>query len=140
MNPRMYEQGKQSPVLVLPDIHPLLNKLYKPYDIGQVGQLDLRILAQIFGGEAAARELTPAWDGGIYWAGQKISAKTAAEQASTNSVALMYLSAWKSAASAHAFARMYADEAGTQVFRSEARYGRQGSGFGDRRRSGLHHQ
>jgi hypothetical protein len=112
MNPRVYEQSKQSPVLVLPDIHPLLNKLYKPYDIGQVGQLDLRILAQIFGGEAAARELTPAWDGGIYWAGQKISAKSAAEQASTNSVALMYLSAWKSAASAHAFARMYGEEVG----------------------------
>ena len=74
INPRVYEQAKQSPLLVLPDIHPLLNKLYKPYDIGQVGQLDLRILAQIFGGEAAARELTPAWDGGIYWAGQKISA------------------------------------------------------------------
>jgi hypothetical protein len=112
MNPRVYEQGKQSPVLVLPDIHPLLNKLYRPYDIGQIGQLDLRILAQIFGGEAAARELTPAWDGGIYWAGQKLSAKTPAEQASTNSVALFYLSAWKSAATARAFAHLYADELG----------------------------
>ena len=112
INPRAYEQGKQSPILVLPDIHPLLNKTYRPYDIGQVGQLDLRILAQIFGGEAAARELTPAWDGGIYWAGQKISAKTPEELASTNSVALLYLSAWKSNASASAFARMYADELG----------------------------
>jgi hypothetical protein len=112
INPRMYEQAKQSPVLVLPDIHPLLSKKYKPYDVGQVGQLDLRILAQIFGGEAAARDLTPAWDGGIYWAGQLISANTPAEQASTKSVALMYLSAWKSAASAHVFARMYADELG----------------------------
>jgi hypothetical protein len=112
MNPRVYEQGKQSPVLVLPDIHPIVNKLYKPYDIGQVGQLDLRILAQIFGGESAARELTPAWDGGIYWAGQKLSAKTSAEQASTNSVALFYLSAWKSEGTANDFARMYADELG----------------------------
>ncbi|WP_263354987.1 hypothetical protein [Acidicapsa acidisoli] len=112
INPRAYEQGKQSPILVLPDIHPLLNKTYKPYDIGQVGQLDLRILAQIFGGEAAARELTPAWDGGIYWAGQKISAKTPEELASTSSVALLYLSAWKSNASANSFARMYADELG----------------------------
>ena len=112
MNPRVYEQFKPSPVLVMPDIHPLLNRLYKPYDIGQVGQLDLRILAQIFGGKAAAQELTPAWDGGIYWAGQKLSAKTAAEQASTNSVALMYLSAWKNNASARVFARMYGDEVG----------------------------
>ena len=112
INPRMYEQGKQAPALVMPNIHPLLDKQYKAYDIGQVGQLDLRILAQIFGGEAAARDLTPAWDGGIYWAGQSTSAKTAAEQASTKSVALMYLSAWKSSTSAHAFARMYADELG----------------------------
>lgn len=112
INPRNYEQAKQSPILVLPDVHPMLDKLYRPYDIGQVGQLDLRILAQIFGGEAAARELTPAWDGGIYWAGQKLSAKTAAEQAQTGSVALMYLSAWKSPMAAHAFAHLYADELG----------------------------
>ena len=112
MNPRVYEQGKASPILVMPDIHKLLDKDYKPYDVGQVGQLDLRILSQIFGGEAAARELTPAWDGGIYWAGQAVSAKTAAELGSTKSIALMYLSAWKSAGSARIFARMYADQLG----------------------------
>jgi hypothetical protein len=112
MNPRVYEQGKASPVLVMPDIHKLLDTDYKPYDVGQVGQLDLRILSQIFGGEAAARELTPAWDGGIYWAGQAVSAKTAAELGSTKSIALMYLSAWKNAGSARIFARMYADQLG----------------------------
>ncbi len=112
MNPRVYEQGKQSPVLVLPDIHPLLNARYHPYDIGQVGQLDLRILAEIYGGEAASRELTPAWNGGIYWAGQSVAAKTGKELASTSSIALMYLSAWKSPSAAHAFARLYADQLG----------------------------
>jgi hypothetical protein len=112
INPRSYEQGKQSPLLVMPDIHPLLNKEYQAYDIGQVGQLDLRILAEISGGESASRELTPAWDGGIYWAGQKLSAKTAAEQASTSSVALFYLSAWKNPTSANIFARLYGEELG----------------------------
>jgi hypothetical protein len=112
MNPRVYEQGKQSPLLVLPDVHPLLNARYRPYDIGQVGQLDLKILAEILGGDAGAKQLTPAWNGGIYWAGQSLAAKTAEEQASTKSIALMYLSAWKNSASAHAFARMYADELG----------------------------
>ena len=112
INPRLYEQGKQPPVLVLPDIHPLLNGRYRSYDIGQIGQLDLRILAQIFGGEAAARELTPAWDGGIYWSGQLLNAKSPAEQASTKSIALLYLSAWKGTASARAFAHMYADQLG----------------------------
>lgn len=112
MNPRDYEQQKPSPVLVMPDIHPLVDKTYRAYDIGQVGQLDLRILATIYGGEGAARDLTPAWDGGIYWAGQRLSAKTAAEQASTKSVALFYLSAWKSPRTANAFARIYGEEIG----------------------------
>ena len=108
LNPREYEQRHAPTVPLLPDIHPLVDKLYKPYDIGQIGELDLHILTLLFGGEAAARDLTPAWDGGLYWAGQSLSAKTTAEQASTKSVALFYLSAWKNAASARAFARLYA--------------------------------
>jgi hypothetical protein len=112
INPLEYEKKQAPAVPLMPDIHPLVDKLYKPYDIGQVGQLDLHILAELFGGDAAARNLTPAWDGGIYWAGQQRSAKTAAEQADTKSLALFYLAAWKNAASAQNFARLYADELG----------------------------
>jgi hypothetical protein len=112
MNPREYEH-KSTPVIpLLPNIHPLVDKLYKPYDIGQVGQLDLHILAGIFGGETAAGDLTPAWNGGVYWAGQRLSATTAAEQGSTNSLALFYLSAWKNTASAQAFVQLYSKELG----------------------------
>jgi hypothetical protein len=89
-----------------------VDKLYKPYDIGQMGQLDVHILTELFGGDQAARDLTPAWDGGLYWAGQLRSAKTEAEQANTQSIALFYLSAWKNAASAQAFAHIYAQELG----------------------------
>jgi hypothetical protein len=112
MNPREYEKNHLPAVPLLPNIHSLVDKLYKPYDIGQVGQLDLHILAGLFGGEGAARDLTPAWDGGIYWAGQKLSAKTAAEQADPASLALFYLSAWKNTASADSFAQLYAKELG----------------------------
>ncbi len=110
INPREYEARHLPAVPLMPDIHPLVDKLYKPYDIGQVGQLDLHILAEIYGGDDAARDLTPAWDGGLYWAGQRLSAKTPAEQASTKSISLLYLSAWKNAASAQAFAALYAHE------------------------------
>ncbi|HEY6490078.1 MAG: hypothetical protein WCC26_07015 [Terracidiphilus sp.] len=113
MNPRAYEKGQMPPVPLLPNIHPLVDTAYRPYDIGQVGQLDVHILTGIFGGEGAARDLTPAWDGGIYWAGQLRNA-TPVEQASTKSVALLYLSIWKSSASAAAFARLYEDELGRQ--------------------------
>jgi hypothetical protein len=112
LNPRDYERKHLPPVPLLPDIHPLVDKLYKPYDIGQMGQLDLHILAEVYGGDNAARDLTPAWDGGLYWAGQRLSAKTAAEQASTKSISLFYLSVWKNPASAQAFAQMYAEALG----------------------------
>ena len=111
MNPREYEQGHVPAIPYLPDIHPLVDNAYRPYDIGQVGQLDLHILAGLFGGDRAARDLTPAWDGGIYWAGQRLSA-TAAEQTSTKSISLFYLSVWRNAASAQSFGHLYADELG----------------------------
>jgi hypothetical protein len=110
LSPREYEKRHAPAVPLLPNIHPLVDPLYKPYDIGQIGQLDVHILASLFGGEEADRDLTPAWDGGLYWAGQKRSAKTPSEQATTASISLFYLSAWKSAVSARAFARIYADE------------------------------
>jgi hypothetical protein len=111
MNPREYEQGHVPPVPYLPDIHPLVDATYRPYDIGQVGQLDVHILAGLFGGEGAARDLAPAWDGGLYWAGQRLNAPPA-EQASTKSIGLFYLSVWKSGASAQAFVHLYTDELG----------------------------
>jgi hypothetical protein len=112
INPREYEKHHVPAVPIMPDIHPLVDPLYKPYDIGQVGQLDLHILAEIFGGDASSRDLTPAWNGGIYWAGQRLDAKTPPDQASTKSLALFYLSAWKNPASAQSFAQLYANELG----------------------------
>ena len=112
INPREFEKAKVPVVPLLPDIHPILDKTYKAYDIGQVGELDLHILTELFGGENASRDLTPSWDGGIYWAGQRLSAKTAAEQASTKSISLFYLSAWKNSAAAQAFSELYANALG----------------------------
>ena len=112
INPREFERAKLPVVPLMPDIHPIVDKTYKPYDIGQVGELDLHILTELFGGDNAARDLTPSWDGGIYWAGQRLSATTPAELASTKSISLFYLSAWKNAASAQAFSELYANALG----------------------------
>jgi hypothetical protein len=108
INPREFEHHGIPAIPLLPNIHPLLDPIYNPYDIGQVGQLDLHILAEIYGGDAAARDLTPAWNGGIYWAGQRKDATTPAAQASTASLALFYLAVWKNNASAKAFVDLYA--------------------------------
>jgi hypothetical protein len=114
MNPSAYEQKLPPPVPLLPNIHPLVDKLYRPYDLGQMGQLDLHILAGVFGGDAAARRLTPAWRGGLYWAGQRLDAKSEADRASTKSIALFYFSEWKSAGAAQAFAALYGAALGRQ--------------------------
>ncbi|HEX4037227.1 MAG TPA: hypothetical protein VHX37_04140 [Acidobacteriaceae bacterium] len=109
MNPHAYEQQVKVPVLNVPDIHPVIDAQYSPYDIGVMGELDVRILSELFGGPQAAAELTPAWDGGLYYAAQK---KDAADKDSTSSVALLYLSQWKSPEAAADFVKMYAGEIG----------------------------
>ena len=107
MNPHAYEDEAKVPLLNMPDIHPVIDPRYNPYDIGVMGELDVRILSELFGGKEVAAELTPAWDGGIYYAAQK---KDAPDKNSTASVALFYLSQWKSEAAAANFVKMYADE------------------------------
>ncbi|MBT9333060.1 hypothetical protein [Paracidobacterium acidisoli] len=109
MNPKAYERGTPVPLLHMPDVHPILDTQYDPYDIGVMGELDVQILSKLFGGDRTAALLTPAWDGGIYYASQK---KDAPDKDSTASIALMYLSQWKSPQAAALFVKMYADELG----------------------------
>ena len=110
LNPVDFEKHHQPAIPIMPDFHPLLDKTYKPYDIGQMGQLDTKILLELFGGKDAAEDLNAAWDGGIYWAGLSRSAN---ENAPTIAdVAIFYLSAWKNTESAQHFASIYADELG----------------------------
>ncbi len=108
-NPRYYEQNRPTPVPLLPNIHPLVDARYRAIDLGQIGQLDLRILTTLYGGPAAARTLGSAWNGGVYWAGQLRTATTA-QQSQTSSVALVYLSSWTNGAAARAFAALDARE------------------------------
>jgi hypothetical protein len=111
MNPRAYERKVKVPVLTMPDVHPLLDAEYSPYDVGVMGSLDVRILSELFGGPQVAAALTPEWNGGIYYAVQK---KSTPDKNSTASIGLLYLSQWKSPEAAAAFAKMYADELGKQ--------------------------
>ena len=107
MNPDAYMEQRPVPVLRLPDIHPLLDAEYTPYDVGIMGELDVRILTELFGGQEMATALTPAWNGGLYYAAQKKSAVTAAEKESTASLGLLYYSRWKNEDSARSFMRVY---------------------------------
>lgn len=108
MNPKAYMAHVPVPVLRLPDIHPLLDAEYTPYDVGVMGELDVRILTELFGGRQIAAALAPAWSGGIYYAAQRKSAVTEAEKESTASLGLIYYSCWKNEDSARSFLRIYA--------------------------------
>ena len=98
------------PVLRLPDIHPLIDAEYTPYDVGVMGELDVRMLTELFGGQQISAALTPAWAGGVYYAAQRKSASTEAEKQSTASIGLLYYSRWKNEDSARSFMRVYASE------------------------------
>jgi len=110
MNPVAYERKALVPLLHMPDVHPLLDPDYQPYDVGVMGELDVRILTELFGGPDVAAILTPQWKGGLYYAVQTRKAVTPAQQAATSSVALLYLSAWRSEGAAKEFAKLYAAE------------------------------
>lgn len=111
MNPRAYEEHVKIPLLKMPDVHGLLDADYGPYDVGVMGQLDVRMLTELFGGPQMAAQLTPEWGGGIYYVAQE---KSAPDKNSTASIGLLYLSQWKTPEAAQAFAKMYAGELGQQ--------------------------
>ncbi len=110
MHPEAYMKRTPVPVLRMPDIHPLIDADYAPYDLGVMGELDVRILTELFGGREMGEALAPAWNGGIYYAVQKKSAVTQAQKESTASVALLYYSRWKNDDSARSFIRIYGAE------------------------------
>jgi hypothetical protein len=108
MHPEAYMAHAPVPVLHLPDIHPLLDPEYTPYDIGVMGELDVRILIELFGGREMAEALAPEWNGGMYYAAQRKSAATPVEKESTASIGLIYYSKWKNRDSARSFMHTYA--------------------------------
>jgi hypothetical protein len=110
MNPTAYLSHAPVPLLRMPDIHSLIDPQYRPYDIGVMGEFDVQVMAELFGGQSAADALAPAWRGGIYYAAQSRQSASASEKNSTASLALLYLSRWATPQAAVAFANIYAAE------------------------------
>jgi hypothetical protein len=110
MHPDDYMNRKPEPLLALPDIHPTLEAAgYAPYDVGVMGELDVRMMAELFGGKPLAEALAPEWNGGVYYAAQRRSASDADKQ-TTRSIAILYLSRWKNADSARSFFHVLEEE------------------------------
>jgi hypothetical protein len=110
MTPKAYLRNQATPVMTLPDIHPMLKDAgYEPYDVGVMGELDVRMTAELFGGRPLAEALAPEWNGGIYYAAQRKNA-TQAEMGTTASLALMYSSRWLNEDSARSFFGVFEQE------------------------------
>ncbi|MGA8937704.1 MAG: hypothetical protein WB439_00940 [Acidobacteriaceae bacterium] len=110
MTPEAYLRDQPVPLMKLPDLHPLLKRAgYVPYDVGVMGELDVRMTTELFGGEPLAKALTSEWDGGVYYAAQRKDA-TAAEKETTASLALLYSSEWKNKDSARSFFEVFEQE------------------------------
>jgi hypothetical protein len=110
MHPDAFMAHAPVPIIHLPNIHPLLDAEYTPYDVGVMGELDVRILIELFGGREMADALSPAWNGGMYYAAQRKSAVTPAQKESTASLGLIYYSSWKNRDSARSFMHTYAEQ------------------------------
>jgi hypothetical protein len=110
LTPQAYLRHTPVPVMVLPDLHPMLKDAgYEPYDVGVMGELDVRMTAELFGGRPLAEALAPEWDGGIYYAVQQTKA-TPAEKETTASIALLYSSRWKNEDSARSYFEVFEQE------------------------------
>lgn len=107
MTPSVYLKHRPVPLLRMPDIHPLLGSQYRPYDIGVMGELDVQMVTELFGGRKVSKALTPAWRGGVYYTAQKKNVPTATQSQALASLALMYLSRWATPQAAQSFASMY---------------------------------
>ncbi len=107
LHPEGYERGVKPPLLAMPDLHPLLDRDWAPYDVGAMGALDVRMLGEVLGDKGAGADAALAWDGGLYYAAQARAATTEAAKNDPGSIALVYLSHWKTPLAAARFAFVY---------------------------------
>ena len=127
MHPEAYLAHVPVPVLRLPDVHTTLDADYEPYDVGVMGELDVEIMASLFGGPELGHALAGAWDGGVYYAGQRRAA-TPAEKLSTGSLAVLYFSKWKTSEAAETFDKLYEAELGRKYNKLAERKGDEAEG------------
>jgi hypothetical protein len=107
LQPTAYINREKLPPVRIPDVEQILSDKYAVYDSGGIGELDVRALLKTYGNRKEAETLAGSWQGGAYVAFRR-TAKTTAETLTTADLSLLYVSRWKSPASAERFARVYA--------------------------------
>ncbi len=106
LTPDAYLNQGHAPVVLIPDLRPVLQDAYQPYDSGTMGELDVRIMAREFGRENDIFSVAAKWDGGAYVVVKRAS-NNAAAKPTTADLALLYVSRWKTFDAAKRFAQIY---------------------------------
>ena len=107
MQPTAYMNREKLSQVHIPDVQQILSDKYAVYDTGGVGELDVRALLKTYGNRKEADILAGSWQGGAYVAFRR-TAKPAGDALTTADLSLLYVSRWKSPASADRFAHIYA--------------------------------
>ena len=107
MQPTAYMNREKLSQVHIPDVQQILSDKYAVYDTGGVGELDVRALLKTYGNRKEADILAGSWQGGAYVAFRRTD-KPAADALTTADLSLLYVSRWKSPASADRFAHIYA--------------------------------
>ena len=108
LHPQDYLDHKPTPVMHMPDLSSALGKSYEKYDVGSIGEFDLDILFKQFSDDRSAKELSPQWKGGMYYAASKTGNKSGKTATTTPAdIALLYVSDWSTPEAARAFAVAY---------------------------------
>jgi hypothetical protein len=107
LQPESYIQGEKLPTMAIPDMREALSNQYDVYDSGGIGELDVRALLKQYGERKIADDVASGWQGGAYVTFRRKD-KAAEAQASTEDLALLYISRWKTPQAAERFAHFYA--------------------------------
>jgi len=100
MQPETYLAGEKIELMQMPDFKSAF-KNYDRFDAGAVGEFDVAILIEQYGGREKSQRLYPDWRGGYYYA---VRPKSDASK----SLGLLYVSRWSSPERAAEFGSVYA--------------------------------
>ena len=108
LQPEAYINSDKALAVNVPDMKGLLGEQYDVFDTGGIGQLDIRAYLKQYGQRRVADDVSSAWQGGTYVTYRRKDKAPTDASATTNDLALLYVSRWKTSQAAERFARIYA--------------------------------
>ena len=107
LHPEKYLAHEKIRVPQIPDLSTILADKYQVVDSGGLGELDIRSLIKQYATSKLAETISEGWRGSAYLLVRRKDVPI--EKATTADLALIYVSTWDTAETAHQFAKFYAE-------------------------------